>query len=110
MLTLLGFVLIGVVTSIGLLLVADHYYPDTIRNIPVLNTISDSIFVAYKCTTSWLSDLYSNLFCGSEAKAGGGLLFPTPPNPPPASQRPCGREGGLELLRWGEVGIQGWLA
>jgi hypothetical protein len=63
------------VTSIGILLVADHYYPDTISNIPVLNTISDSIYVGWNYTTSYISNVFSNLFGGRAGRQAGQRLF-----------------------------------
>ena len=43
LLTIIGIVCLGVIGTIGLIVVADIYAHDTVNNIPVINTIADSI-------------------------------------------------------------------
>ena len=42
-LTVVGLVCLGLVTAVGVIIVADIYAHDTVNNIPVINTIADSI-------------------------------------------------------------------
>jgi hypothetical protein len=53
-LSILAIVMLGVVTSLAIIMVADHYYPETTSSIPVISTIADSIHVAYHYISSYL--------------------------------------------------------
>ena len=63
----LGVLLIGVVTVISVIVIADHLAPDTIQNIPVINTISNSVHVGF----NGIYDTIANLFSGGPGTPPG---------------------------------------
>ena len=67
LLSFLGVLLIGVLVSVSVIIIADHLAPDTIQSIPVVNTISDSVHVAFNT----VYESFSNLFSGGPGTPPG---------------------------------------
>lgn len=73
LLAILGIVMLGIITSVTVIMVAERYYPETVASIPVINTIADSVHVAYHYISSYLPSFGSSGGSGGE---GGGVVAP----------------------------------
>ena len=48
LLTILGIFLLGLVNSVGLLLITDYYYHETVSNVPVAKTLVDMFHIGWE--------------------------------------------------------------
>lgn len=52
--TFLGLFLLGIVSLIGIICMADHYYPETVSNIPYARGVKESIINTYNSNLEWI--------------------------------------------------------
>lgn len=63
----LGVALLGITASIGILMITDHYAHETVQNIPLLHTITDSVYSIWDSVTNYFS---TNVKVDSKDSAG----------------------------------------
>lgn len=63
----LGVALLGITASIGILMITDHYAHETVQNIPLLHTITDSVYIIWDSVTNYFS---TNVKVDSNDSAG----------------------------------------
>ena len=51
--TNIGLVCLGVIGAIGLIMVSDHFAHDTVQNVPIVNTIADSVHTVWNNITGY---------------------------------------------------------
>lgn len=88
--TILGILVLGVVTSITVLLVGEHYYPETVHSIPIINTLTDCLHITY-------NSVYNALFSVSVTPDPGNnsTMLPFPQAEPLSS--PTQSSGGSDI-------------
>lgn len=74
----IGLIILTLVGVIGLICIADAYYPELIKNTPILNNIPDFVYNSYHSTISWFQSFYP----------GGGSTPPQTPDPSSLPIRP----------------------
>lgn len=53
--SIIGLVLLGLAGAIGVIALSDYYAHDTVKNIPVVNTLADTIHVVWNIITNYFS-------------------------------------------------------
>lgn len=80
-LTIIGLILIGVLASLGLILFAENYYPETVNNIPVVNTVADMCHIGWEYVKNFVTSLFSNHCGGGDSSTAGTTTAATAPAP-----------------------------
>ena len=63
----LGVALLGITASIGILIITDHYAHETVQNVPLLHTITESVYSIWDSVTNYFS---TNVNVDSNDSAG----------------------------------------